>query len=240
MAMMMMTQAGVQKRGTATKSQTRPRNIPCQKMIIGGHQHHQTILAQLQEQHQADHHILAQVQHQADHHILAQVQEQHHMDRHVLAQAQEQLQNRRRHTHIMETKIMMTPQNPSRDHHSKARKFLWEDYPREASRLTRARTHYRDKETTMVEAMTTEATGMILSMTMGMDEDTVETVETEGATTVETEEEVEMTVVEMVVETTLTPQSKRRSTTSRKGQNVTRTNIPNTRTSDTGTHSSLR
>jgi hypothetical protein len=126
MAMMMMTQAGVQKKGMATESQTRPRNIPRQKMIIGGHQHHQMILAQVQEQHLADHHILAQVQHQADHHILAQVQERHHMDRHILAQAQERLQNWRRHTHIMETKIMMTPQNPSRDHHSEARKFLWE------------------------------------------------------------------------------------------------------------------
>jgi hypothetical protein len=140
----------------------------------------------------------------------------------------------------METKLMMTPQNPSRDHHSEARKFSWEDYPREASRLTHARTHYHDEETTMVEAVTTEATGTILSTTMGMDEDTVEIVETEGATTVETEEEVEMAVAEMVVETTLTLRSKRRSTTSRKGQNVTRMNIPNTRTSDTGTHSSLR
>jgi hypothetical protein len=140
----------------------------------------------------------------------------------------------------METKLMMRPQNPSRDHHSEARKFLWEDYPREASRLTHARIHYHDEETTMVEAMTTEATGTILSMTMGTDEDTVEIVEREGATTVETEEEVEMAVVEMVVEMTLTPRSKRRSTTSRKGQNVTRTNIPNTMTSNTGTHSSLR
>jgi hypothetical protein len=141
----------------------------------------------------------------------------------------------------METKIMMTPQNPSRDHHSKARKFLWEDYPREASHLTRARNHYHDKETMMVEAMTMEATGMILSTTMGMDEDTVEIVETEGAITVETEEEeAEMAMTEVVVETTLTPRSKRRSTTSRKGRNVTRMNIPNTRTSDTGTHSSLK
>jgi hypothetical protein len=88
--------------------------------------------------------------------------------------------------------------------------------------------------------MTTEATGTILSTTMGMDEDTVEIVDTEGAITVEMEEEVEMTVAEMVVETTLTLRSKRRSTTSRKGQNVTRMNIPNTRTSNTGTHSSLR
>jgi hypothetical protein len=135
----------------------------------------------------------------------------------------------------METKIMMRPQSPFRDHHSDARKFLWEDYPREASRLTHARTHYRDGETMMVGAMTTEATDTILSTAMGMDEDTAEIVETEGATTVETEEEMEM-----VMETILTPRSKRRLTTSRKGQNVTRTNIPNTRTSDTGTHSSLR
>jgi hypothetical protein len=128
----------------------------------------------------------------------------------------------------MGTKLMMTPQNPSRDHHSEARKFLWEDYPREASRLTHARTHYHDEEMTMVEVMFTEATGTILSTTMGMDEDTVEKVETECATTVEivetecattveTEEEVEMAVVEMVVETTLTPRSKRRLITSRKG-----------------------
>jgi hypothetical protein len=68
----------------------------------------------------------------------------------------------------------------------------------------------------------------------------VEIVETEGAITVETEEEVEMTAAEMVVETILTLRSKRRLTTSRKGQNVTRMNIPNTRTSDTGTHSSIR
>jgi hypothetical protein len=88
----------------------------------------------------------------------------------------------------------MRPQNPSRDHHSKARKFLWEDYPREASRLTHARTHYRDEETTMVETMTTEATDTILSTTMGINKDTAEIVETEGATTVETEEEVEMVV----------------------------------------------
>jgi hypothetical protein len=135
----------------------------------------------------------------------------------------------------METKLMMRTQNPSRDHHSEARKFLWEDYPREASRVLHARTHYRDKETTMVEAMTTEATDTILLTTLGMDKDTAEIVETEGATTVETEGEVEM-----VVEMPLTPRSKRRLTTSRKGQNVTRTNIPNTRTSDTGTHSSLR
>jgi hypothetical protein len=75
MAMMMMTQARVQRRGMATKSQNRPRNIPRQKMIVGGHQPHQTILAQVQEQHQATQHILAQVQLKADHHILAQVQE---------------------------------------------------------------------------------------------------------------------------------------------------------------------
>jgi hypothetical protein len=135
---------------------------------------------------------------------------------------------------------MMIPQNPSRDHHSEARKFLLEDYPREALRLTHARIHYHDEEMTMVEAITTEATDTILSTMMGMDEDTVEIVETEGATTVETEEEVEMAMAEMVVETTLTLQSKRRSTTSRKGQNVTRMNIPNTRTSNTGIHSSLR
>jgi hypothetical protein len=140
----------------------------------------------------------------------------------------------------METRPMMIPQNPSRDHHSEARKFSLEGYPREALRLIPARTHYHDEETTMVEAMTTEATGMILLTTMGMDEDTVEIVETEGAITVETEEEVEMTAAEMVVETILMLRSKRRSTTSRKGQNVTRMNIPNTRTSDTGTHSSLR
>jgi hypothetical protein len=140
----------------------------------------------------------------------------------------------------METKLMMTPQSPSRDHHSEARKFLWEDFPREASHLIPARTHYHDEETTMVEAMTTEATDTILSKTTGMDEDTVEIVETEGAITVETEEEVEMTVAEMVVEMTLMLRSKRRSTTSRKGRNVTRMNIPNTRTSNTGTHSSVR
>jgi hypothetical protein len=157
------------------------------------------------------------------------------MDHHVLAQAQERPQNWQSHTRIIETKLMMRPQNPSRDHHSEARKFLWEDYPREVSRLTHARTHYRDEETTMVEAMITEATDTILLTTMGMDEDTAEIVETVGATTVETEEKVEM-----VVETTLTPRSKRRSTTSRKGQNVTRTSIPNTRTSGTGTHSSLK
>jgi hypothetical protein len=114
----------------------------------------------------------------------------------------------------METKPMMGPQSPSRDHHSEARKFLWEDCPREVSRLTHARIHYRNEEMTMVEVMTTEALDTILSMMMGMDKDTAEIVETEGATTVETEEEMEM-VVEMI----LTPQSKRRSTTSRKGQN---------------------
>jgi hypothetical protein len=75
MAMMMMTQARVQRRGMVTKSQNRPRNIPRQKMIVGGHQPHQTTLAQVQEQHQATQHILAQVQLKADHHILAQVQE---------------------------------------------------------------------------------------------------------------------------------------------------------------------
>jgi hypothetical protein len=95
------------------------------------------------------------------------------------------------------------------------------------------RTHYHGKDTTMMEVMTTEATDMIPSTTMEMDEDTVEIVETEGATTVETEEEMEM-VVEMI----LTPQSKRRLITSRKGQSGTRTSIPNTRTSNTGTHSS--
>jgi hypothetical protein len=140
----------------------------------------------------------------------------------------------------METKPMMIPQSPSRDHHSEERKISWEDYPSEASRLIPARTHYHDEETTMVEAMTTEATDTILSTMMGMDEDTVEIVETEGAITVETEEEVEMTVAEMVVEMILMLRSKRRSTTSRKGRNVTRMNIPNTRTSDTGTHSSLK
>jgi phosphoglycerate dehydrogenase-like enzyme len=140
----------------------------------------------------------------------------------------------------METRLMMIPQSPSRDHHSEARKFSLEDYPKEALRLTHARILYHDKETTMVEAMTTEATGTILLTTMGMDKDTVEIVEKEGAITVETEEEVEMTVAEMVVEMILMLRSKRRSTTSRKGRNVTRMNIPNTRTSDTGTHSSLK
>jgi hypothetical protein len=48
MAMMMMTQAGVQRRVMATKSQTRPRNTTRQKMMIGGHRLHQTILAQVQ------------------------------------------------------------------------------------------------------------------------------------------------------------------------------------------------
>jgi hypothetical protein len=135
---------------------------------------------------------------------------------------------------------MMIPQNPSRDHHSEERKFSLEDYPKEALRLTHARIPYHDEETTMVEAMATEATDMILLTMMEMDEDTAEIVETEGAITVETEEEVEMTMAEMVADMTLTLRSKKRSTTSRKGQNVTRMNTPNTRTSDTRTHSSLR
>jgi hypothetical protein len=71
MAMMMMTQAGVQKWGMVKERQTRPRNIPCKRMITGGHQPHQTL---------ARHHILAQVPH-----ILTQVQEQYQADHHILA-----------------------------------------------------------------------------------------------------------------------------------------------------------
>jgi hypothetical protein len=75
MVMMTMTQAGVQKRGMAMESQTHPRNIPRHKMTTSGHQSHQIL---------ACHHILAQVLH-----ILAQVQEQYQADHHILAQAQE-------------------------------------------------------------------------------------------------------------------------------------------------------
>jgi hypothetical protein len=75
MAMMTMTQAEVQKRRMATESQTRPRNIPRHRTITSGHQSHQIL---------ARHHILAQVPH-----ILAQVQEQYQVDHHILAQAQE-------------------------------------------------------------------------------------------------------------------------------------------------------
>jgi hypothetical protein len=60
--------------------------------------------------------------------------------------------------------------------------------------------------------------------------DTVEIVGTADETTVEAEEEAATTGM------ILTPQSKRKSITSRKEPSGTRTNIPNTRMNDTGTH----
>jgi hypothetical protein len=82
----------------------------------------------------------------------------------------------------------------------------------------------------MTETTVTEATDMTPLMMTATAKDTVEIVETVDETIVEAEEEAAMT--DMI----LTPQSKRRSITSRKGQSGTRANIPNTRMNDTGTH----
>jgi hypothetical protein len=82
---------------------------------------------------------------------------------------------------------------------------------------------------TMMVMADTEATDMTPLMTMAIFEDIVGTVGTADEAIVEAEEEAVTTVM------ILTPQSKRRSITSRRERSGTRASILNTRMNDTGT-----